>query len=45
MTTIGILALTLGAGLRKHVPMSALRYTTFGLCMLMGILALFRVEM
>jgi putative Ca2+/H+ antiporter (TMEM165/GDT1 family) len=44
MTTKGVFAMTLGSGLRKHVPQSVLRYSTFGLCILMGILALFRVE-
>ncbi len=40
----GILALTLGMGLRKALPREALRYGAFALCLLMGILAALRIE-
>ncbi len=44
MMTKGILAMTLGAGLRSRVPKNVLRYVTSGICVTMGILAAFRVD-
>jgi putative Ca2+/H+ antiporter (TMEM165/GDT1 family) len=45
MMTKGILAITLGANLRSRVPREVLRYATFGLCLAMGILAVFRIDL
>jgi putative Ca2+/H+ antiporter (TMEM165/GDT1 family) len=44
MMTKGILAMTLGTGLRKRVPENVLRYATSGICAAMGILAAFRID-
>jgi putative Ca2+/H+ antiporter (TMEM165/GDT1 family) len=44
MSTKAIVALTLGAGLRKRVPWRFLRYITTGLCVTMGIFAVFRID-
>lgn len=44
MMTKGILAMTLGAGLRSRVPVPVLRYATCGICVTMGILAAFRID-
>ncbi len=43
MMTKGVLALTLGASLRRRVPRDILRCGTSGLCMVMGILAVLRI--
>ncbi len=42
MMTKGILAITIGANLRSRFPREVFRYATFGLCLVMGILAVFR---
>jgi putative Ca2+/H+ antiporter (TMEM165/GDT1 family) len=44
MMTKGILAMTLGAGLRSRVPRQVLRYATCAICLAMGILAAFRIN-
>lgn len=43
LATKGILAMTLGMSLRKHVPMSILRPVTIGLCLTMGVLSALRL--
>jgi len=43
MMTKGLLAMTLGAGLRSRAPKHVLRYATCGICVAMGILAAFRI--
>jgi len=45
MMTKGILTITLGANLRGRVPREVLRYATFGLCLAIGILAVFRIDL
>jgi putative Ca2+/H+ antiporter (TMEM165/GDT1 family) len=45
MMTKGILAITLGANLCSRVPPEVLRYATFALCLAMGILAVFRIDL
>ena len=45
MITKGGLAITVGATLRSRVPRHVLRYTTFGLCVAMGLLAVFRIDL
>src|ERR1017187_3615206 len=44
MMTKGILAMSLGVGLRNRVPRNVLRYATSGICLAMGILAVFRID-
>jgi putative Ca2+/H+ antiporter (TMEM165/GDT1 family) len=44
MMTKGILAMTLGAGLRRRIPTNILRYTTSAICAAMGILAACRID-
>jgi putative Ca2+/H+ antiporter (TMEM165/GDT1 family) len=44
LMTKGVLALTLGAGLCKRLPRNVLRYGALGLCLMMGILSLLRIE-
>ncbi|HEX8143143.1 MAG TPA: TMEM165/GDT1 family protein [Pyrinomonadaceae bacterium] len=44
LLTKGILALTLGAGLCRRLPRPVLRYGALGLCLMMGILSLLRIE-
>ncbi len=41
LITKGLLALTLGQGLRKYVPQHILRPVSAGLCLLMGIVSAF----
>ena len=45
MMTKGILTITLGANLRSRAPREVLRYATFGLCLAMGLLAVFRIDL
>jgi putative Ca2+/H+ antiporter (TMEM165/GDT1 family) len=45
MMTKGILAMTLGATLRSRIPRKVLRYATFALCLVMGISAVFRIDL
>lgn len=42
LTTKGILAMTLGIGLRKRIPKNILRPVTVALCITMGIVSAFR---
>src|ERR1051325_310669 len=44
LMTKGLLALTLGAGLCRRLPQNVLRYGALGLCLMMGILSLLRIE-
>lgn len=43
LVTKGILAMTLGLGLRKHVPRNILRPVTIGLCLTMGLVSALRL--
>lgn len=43
MVTKGILAITLGRGLRKRVSEKLLRYASIGLCLALGILSALRI--
>jgi len=45
MTTKGILAITLGASLRSRIPRELFRYATFSICLAMGVLAVFRIDL
>lgn len=45
MMTKGMLAMTLGASLQGRVPRNVLRYATFGLCMAMGVMSVFRIDL
>jgi putative Ca2+/H+ antiporter (TMEM165/GDT1 family) len=45
MMTKGILAITLGTNLRSRIPREVFRYATFSLCLAMGILAVFRIDL
>jgi putative Ca2+/H+ antiporter (TMEM165/GDT1 family) len=45
MITKGLLAVTIGVALRSRVSQNVLRYVTFGLCMAMGMLAIFRIDL
>lgn len=42
LATKGVLAMTLGLGLRKRVPESVLRPAAVGLCIVMGVVSAFR---
>jgi putative Ca2+/H+ antiporter (TMEM165/GDT1 family) len=44
MMTKGLLAITLGIGLRDRIPQSSLRYGAFAMCLVMGILAALRID-
>jgi putative Ca2+/H+ antiporter (TMEM165/GDT1 family) len=44
MMTKGLLAVTLGVGLRQRIPQSGLRYGAFAMCVVMGILAALRID-
>lgn len=44
MITKGLLAVTLGVGLRQRIPQSGLRYGAFAMCLVMGILAALRID-
>jgi len=44
LITKGILALTLGAGLCRRLPQNVLRYSALGLCFMMGILSLLKID-
>jgi putative Ca2+/H+ antiporter (TMEM165/GDT1 family) len=43
LMTKGILAMTLGLGLRHRIPLKALRVVSVGLCLTMGIISAFRL--
>jgi Ca2+/H+ antiporter, TMEM165/GDT1 family len=45
LVTKGILAMTVGTTLRRHVPAQRLRYVAISLCLLMGVMATLRVEL
>jgi len=44
LITKGVLALALGAVLRKRLPQNALRYGAVAMCMVMGVLAVLRID-
>jgi putative Ca2+/H+ antiporter (TMEM165/GDT1 family) len=44
MMTKGLLAITLGVGLRQRIPQASLRYGAFAMCMVLGILAVLRID-
>jgi putative Ca2+/H+ antiporter (TMEM165/GDT1 family) len=44
LVTKGLLAITLGAGLRKRISQRVLRYGAVAMCLTMGILALFKID-
>jgi Ca2+/H+ antiporter, TMEM165/GDT1 family len=44
LITKGVLALTLGAGLCRRLPQNVLRYSALGLCFMMGILSLLKID-
>jgi putative Ca2+/H+ antiporter (TMEM165/GDT1 family) len=44
MVTKGILAMTVGVGLRKRVPKRILRYGAVSLCLIMGILSVLKIS-
>jgi putative Ca2+/H+ antiporter (TMEM165/GDT1 family) len=44
LLTKGVLAMTLGLGLRRYIPANALRYGAVILCLTMGVLAALRVD-
>jgi Ca2+/H+ antiporter, TMEM165/GDT1 family len=44
MVAKGILALTVGVGLRRYVPHNVLRYGAASICLAMSILSAFRIE-
>jgi putative Ca2+/H+ antiporter (TMEM165/GDT1 family) len=39
----GVLAITLGIGLRRHLPQNFLRYAAVSLCVIMGLLSVVRI--
>lgn len=44
LNTKGVLAMTLGVGLRKYVPQTGLRYGLLAICLTMGIISLLRID-
>jgi putative Ca2+/H+ antiporter (TMEM165/GDT1 family) len=44
LNTKGVLAMTLGLGLRKHVPHKGLRYGLLAICLTMGVITLLRID-
>ena len=44
LVTKGLLAIILGIGLRERIPPRCLRYGAFAMCLMMGILAAFRIN-
>ncbi|OLE55547.1 MAG: hypothetical protein AUG51_02685 [Acidobacteria bacterium 13_1_20CM_3_53_8] len=45
LNTKGILAMTLGVGLRKHIPQNRLRYGLLAICLTMGVISLLRIDL
>lgn len=43
LITKGLLAITLGIGLRRHLPQNVLRYAAVCLCIIMGLLSVIRI--
>jgi putative Ca2+/H+ antiporter (TMEM165/GDT1 family) len=43
LMTKGVLAITLGIGLRRHLPQNFLRYAAVSLCIIMGLLSVVRI--
>jgi Ca2+/H+ antiporter, TMEM165/GDT1 family len=44
MMTKGVIAMTLGMGLRKRIPRNVFRYGAFGMCIVLGVLAILRID-